>query len=221
MKVSFGAFTLNSETRQLRRGADEVHLSPKAFDLLCLLVERRPGAISKADLLEQLWPKTYITESNIAGLVAEIRRAIDDDARTPRFVRTVQRFGYAFAGEASAPEMLPPVEAAAGRASGSWLVAGERHVPLQDGENILGRDPETGGFDSITVSRRHARIVVTDGHATLEDLGSKNGTFLHGKRITSPHALADADQISLGSVPMTFRVARDGPSTRTWRRTEN
>src|SRR5688500_9228808 len=109
MMVSFGDLTLDTDTRQIRRGAVEVQISPKAFDLLTALVDARPRALSKADLHERLWPRTYVTESNLAGLVAEIRRAIGDDARTPRFVRTVQRFGYAFAGEVTPASSMPSV----------------------------------------------------------------------------------------------------------------
>jgi len=61
-------------------------------------------------------------------------------------------------------------------------------------------------FESATVSRLHARIFVSDGQATIEDLGSKNGTFLRGKRLTGPVTLTDGDDILLGRVRMTFRV---------------
>ena len=137
MTVSFGDLTLDTDTRQIRRGAVEVHISPKAFELLTALVDARPRALSKADLHERLWPDTYVTESNLAGLVAEIRRAIGDDARTPRFVRTVQRFGYAFAGEVTLGSSTPTV------AISCWLVYGDRQWTLPDGEHVLGRGTGT------------------------------------------------------------------------------
>jgi DNA-binding winged helix-turn-helix (wHTH) protein len=211
MKVSFGELTLDMETRQLRRGAAEVHVSPKAFELLIALVESRPRALSKADLQARLWPDTYVSESNLASLVAEIRRATGDDARTPRFVRTVQRFGYAFAGETS--QVALPSSAAT-----CWIISGDRQWTLKDGEHILGRGQEPGGFESDTMSRRHARILVSEGRATLEDLGSKNGTFIGDRSVTSPQTLNDGDGIRLGSVRLTFRAAKGGPSTRTERR---
>jgi DNA-binding winged helix-turn-helix (wHTH) protein len=213
MQVSFGELTLDTDTRQVRKGAADLHLSPKAFDLLAALVESRPRALSKADLQNRLWPDTFVSESNLAGLVAEVRRAIGDDARTPKFVRTVQRFGYAFAGEVRDASMpLPRASAPA-----CWLVHGERQWTLAEGEHVLGRSPEGGGFDSETVSRRHARIVVSSGQATVEDLGSKNGTFVGERPVTSPLALSDGDAIRLGDVRVTFRVAKGGPSTRTAR----
>ena len=92
--------TFDAETRQLWRGEREFHLSPKAFDLLALLVARRPAAVSKIAIRELLWPDTFVSETNLPALVAEIRAALGDDAREPRFVRTLHRIGYAFHGQA-------------------------------------------------------------------------------------------------------------------------
>ena len=209
MTVSFGGLTLDTDTRQIRRGAVEVQISPKAFELLTALVDARPRALSKADLHELLWPRTYVTDSNLAGLVAEIRRAIGDDARTPRFVRTVQRFGYAFAGDVTPAPSMPSV------ATNCWLTYGDRQWMLADGEHVLGRGREPGAIDSDTVSRRHARIVVSTGDATIEDLQSKNGTFVGDEPVTARRVLKDGDEIRLGSVRLRFRAAAAGPSTRT------
>jgi DNA-binding winged helix-turn-helix (wHTH) protein len=209
MKVSFGDLTLDTDTRLIRKGAVAVHISPKAFELLTALVDARPRALSKADLHERLWPDTYVTESNLAGLVAEIRRAIGDDARTPRFVRTVQRFGYAFAGD------LTPGASTPKTAVKCWLVYGDRHWNLADGEHVIGRGQEPDAIDSDTVSRRHARILVSAGGATIEDLRSKNGTFVGNEPVASARVLKDRDEIRLGSVRLTFRATLAGPSTRT------
>lgn len=215
MRTRFGSLTLDTDARQLLRGSEVVPLSPKAFDLLALLVEHRPRALSKGELHDRLWPGTFVTESNLAGLVAEIRRAVQDDARTPRFVRTVQRFGYAFAGAVgnAGADARPSSDP-----SGFWLSSGRGKIPLMQGENVLGRDADTGGFDSATVSRRHARIVIAGEQAHLEDLGSKNGTFLRGRRIAGREALADGDTINLGEVVLTFRTPSNDRSTRTWKR---
>jgi DNA-binding winged helix-turn-helix (wHTH) protein len=104
MRVRFSPYVLDLESRQLLRGDDVVHLSPKAFDLLSILVSARPKALSKSDLLERLWPGTFVVEKNLANLVSEIREAIGDDPGNPRFIRTVHRFGYAFRGADSRGE---------------------------------------------------------------------------------------------------------------------
>ena len=96
MQVSFGEFVLDLDSRELRRGAEPVRLSPKAFQLLEILVINRPKALSKADLQDKLWPDTFVVEKNLANLVSEIRQALGDSPSAPGFIRTVPRYGYAF-----------------------------------------------------------------------------------------------------------------------------
>ena len=212
MELHFGAFTLDTLTRQLCRGADEIHISPKAFALLLELVERRPEALTKAALQESLWPDTFVVEANLSNLVAEIRAALEDDVRQPRFIRTVHGFGYAFCGTvggdpaAEDPRVVAPCV----------LVCSGRLYPLAEGENVLGREGGAASwFDSTSVSRRHARIVVTDGKALLEDLASKNGTFLGDVRVSAPVPLEDGAELRLGSLRVTFRWTLGQPSTDT------
>lgn len=101
MTVHFDAFSLDEGTRELRRRGDVVHLSPKAFELLVLLVERRPKAVSKDELHRTLWPASFVVAANLGNLVAEVRAALGDDARRPRFIRTVYGFGFAFCAAAA------------------------------------------------------------------------------------------------------------------------
>src|SRR4029079_1234974 len=181
--------TLDPLTRQLRRGAGEIHLSAKAFALLLALIEQRPDAIAKAVLQDALWPDTFVVEANLSNLIAEIRAALDDDVRRPRFIRTVHGFGYAFCGTVRGDSVAT---AARGPATPCVLVCNGRVYPLTEGENVLGREGEAASwFDSTSVSRRHARIVVTSGKAVLEDLASKNGTFLGEVRVSAPVPLED------------------------------
>jgi DNA-binding winged helix-turn-helix (wHTH) protein len=212
VELHFGNFTLDTLTRQLRRGADEIRISPKAFALLLELVERRPNALSKAALQESLWPDTFVVEANLSNLVAEIRAALEDDVRQPRFIRTVHGFGYAFCGTIGGD----PAVAATRVASPCVLVRNGRLYPLAEGENVLGRDGGSASwFDSTSVSRTHARIVVTDGRAVLEDLASKNGTYLGPLRVSAPVPLEDGAEIRLGSLLVTFRWTLAQPSTDT------
>lgn len=204
MRVEFDGWLFDRDRRQLLRGDEPVHLSPKAFDLLGLLLARRPAAVSKAELKDRLWPSTFVEDANLPSLVTEIRDALQDDPRKPRYVRTVQRFGYAFCGALSA------VTAAA--ATGSFcLIWGSREIRLTEGETLLGRARDLRGFiDSSSVSRRHARVVVSDGRASIEDLESKNGTFVGEQRISVPTPLLDGDQVRLGTVRLVFRAGGEG-----------
>lgn len=212
MNYVFSEYTLDVDRRLLLRGKEEVHISPKAFRLLQVLVESRPKAVSKNELHEVLWPATFVSESNLATLALELRTALEDDAKQPRFLRTVYGYGYAFCGEAreeSATRSPKPGVTARLSLEG-------RDLPLFSGENVIGRDPDVAiPVDNTTVSRHHARLVVAEDGATLEDLDSKNGTFINGQRISQPEAVTDGDQVAVGEVRMTFRLRPAEESTRT------
>ena len=213
MQVRFGPFALDTESRQLRQDDAERHLSPKAFELLRLLVDNRPRALSKAELHERLWPSVFVSEATLSSLVAEVRAALNEKAGDEGFVRTVHRFGYAFKGEAT--ELGASGQTTVERAR-YWIIWESGQVALSEGDHLLGRDGDVAVWlESPTVSRHHARIRITGPIATLEDLGSKNGTFLRGERLAAPATLADGDAITLGSVPLRFRLVEPGVSTDT------
>jgi DNA-binding winged helix-turn-helix (wHTH) protein len=205
MSLRFSDFVLDPGTHQLRRGEEERHLGPKAFELLELLLRHRPNVVTKEAIHDRLWPGTFVSGSTLATVVGEIRAALDDDAGRPRFLRTVHGVGYAFCGEAREEEPGEPA-AAAGRLSYRLLFE-DREIALRPGENLLGRvDEGVVWIESPSVSRRHARIRVEGGQAILEDLGSKNGTFWRGQRISAPVTLSDGDEIRLGKVSLTLRI---------------
>jgi DNA-binding winged helix-turn-helix (wHTH) protein len=213
MTYRFGDCSLDTQTRRLLRAEEEVRLSPKAFELLLRLIENQTRAVSKTELHEHLWPSTHVQETNLAGVIAELRRALGDSAETPRYIRTMNRFGYCFIGEAQRGE-----EAEADRPAPVryWLVWEMRQIALNEGDNVLGRAPDAGiWIDAPGVSRHHARIRLQSSTAAVEDLGSKNGTYVRGERVTAPTRLADGDQIRLGSVVITFRIPPPPGSTET------
>ena len=90
MRLAFGDFVFDSDTRELLCGGNRVTLSPKAFQLLEVLIENRPRALSKSVLLNRLWENTFVVEANLSNLVGEIRHALGEDSRAPQFVRTVR-----------------------------------------------------------------------------------------------------------------------------------
>jgi DNA-binding winged helix-turn-helix (wHTH) protein len=209
MPLRFADFEFDSDTREVFRDGKPVHVSPKAFALLAALIERRPKALSKDDLHRLLWPDTFVSEGNLPNLVAELRESLNDDAHEPRIIRTVPRFGYAFAAE-------PAGESPRRGGLQCRLIWGDREIALRPGENVIGRDEAaTLWIDDSLVSRRHARILVDPTEAMLEDLGSKNGTLLNGRRIDSPAKLADEDLITIGPASIVFRILRQTASTAT------
>ncbi|HSD27889.1 MAG TPA: FHA domain-containing protein, partial [Vicinamibacteria bacterium] len=217
VSVRFGRFVFDEGRRELRAGARPVPLSPKAVDLLALLVRERPRAISKAELHDRLWPATFVGETSLPRVVGEIRRALGDRPGEGRLVRTVQRFGYAFVADA----VDEGARAGSGRGevsrTGCALLWGDRLVPLAIGENVVGRDPEAAlTIPSSLVSRRHACIVVAGERATLRDLGSKNGTLLRGRRVEGEVKLDDGDEVRIGPALLVF-CAPEAGSTRSRR----
>jgi DNA-binding winged helix-turn-helix (wHTH) protein len=213
MRLRFGDCLLDSGTREVFRGGEAISLSPKAFQLLELLVHHRPNALSKQDLHQGLWPDTFVVDGNLANLVSELRTALGDDRRQPRIIRTVQRFGYAFQAEA---EGLPTPRVREAGGVAYRLVWGDREIGLVEGENLIGRDQEAVVWlDDVSVSRHHARIVIDGSGASLEDLGSKNGTYVRGKKIRARVPLRDGDAVRLGSVALVFRRFEAGASTET------
>ena len=201
MVLEFETFRLDGERRQVFRGGAEVHLSPKALQLLQVLIETRPKAMSKAEIHEQLWPDTFVAESNLASIINEVRRALDDDARTPKYIRTVHGFGYAFCAEPLTPDRAQAQGAPAAR-----LVWEKGEVPLFPGRNVVGREADAAvRVDDRTISRHHAAIVIGGKSATVEDLDSKNGTFVNGERISAAVEVRDGAVLEFGSVRMVFR----------------
>jgi DNA-binding winged helix-turn-helix (wHTH) protein len=216
MRLRFGAFTFDSERRLLLNAGTPVHLGPKAFDLLHLLLERRPKVVSKTLLMERLWPRTFVADNSLATLVNDLRTAVGDEARDPRILRTAHGVGYAFIATA-VDEPDERETSRVDRGLSRWLLIWDQtSLPLMAGENIVGR-PAQGviGLDAPTVSRHHARIVITGDQATIEDLGSKNGTWNGAKKVEGIHAIKHGDELRFGLVLVRLvRVASDA-STKT------
>ncbi len=205
MRARFAQFTIDSETRQLLRAGAEIHLSPKAFDLLCALIQSRPKVIEKADLHARIWPNTFVVDGNLNVLMGEIRRAIGESPQHAEFIRTVHGIGYAFCGTAVDVHNAP----AAVETLVCWVAWGNKTCSLSEGDNVVGRDPRCSVWvDAPGVSRRHASIRIDSANrrVALEDLGSTNGTFLRRSRVREEVALADGDEIKVGTVDLTVRL---------------
>lgn len=210
MRVRFGEFVFDEGARELTRAGRRLDVSPKALQLLGALLSSRPRALARAELNDQLWPATAMGYTSLAAVATELRKALADDAREPLLLRTVHRFGYAFCGDAR-EEPDSAVTPAACR-----LVWEGGEVGLADGENVIGRDEGCAlRIDTGRVSRRHARILVLGRAARLEDLGSKNGTFLQGRRLVGAADLVEGDEISVGGARLIFRFAYGPGSTLT------
>jgi DNA-binding winged helix-turn-helix (wHTH) protein len=226
--IRFGEFALDPARRELRRQDRTIHVSPQGLQFLELLLDHHSRVVSKEEIRTALWPDTFVAEGSLARVANELRAALSDDARDPRLIRTIHGVGYAFAGDISE-------RGGVGRAGDSSrlsdisgmiendpqprrfscrLVWDSRRIPLREGENVVGRAADAVvAIESPRVSRRHARITVSGVEAMLEDLGSKNGTFLDGQRIEAPTELRDGDEIEVGPVRLLFRRGLAGLDT--------
>jgi DNA-binding winged helix-turn-helix (wHTH) protein len=203
MKVAFGEYTADLAARELCRGGARVHLSPKAFRLLELLISSRPKALSKAELQEAIWPDVFVQESNLADLISELRTALEQTGQRSGFIRTLHGFGYAF----SAAVVETGSEPRRGGAP-SWRLAwAGGSTTLGEGEFVIGRDPAAAVYvEEPTVSWTHARLRVAgsgaESRATLEDLESRNGTCLNGHRVDGSEEAHHGDEIRVGSLAL-------------------
>lgn len=195
----FGEFTLDCGSHLLLRNNEEQHLSPKAQQLLRMLILKRPRAVSREEIYDALWPSTFVSETNMASIVSELRRTLGDDARSAQYIRTVHGFGYAFAGD-----VVAVVTAVAEALPVAFLrCEGQRHL-LYEGENLVGRSPDCRVvLNEPTVSRSHAAIIISGDTIVIEDRGSRNGTHVNGKKVSRARVRRD-DTVAFGIIEATI-----------------
>lgn len=201
MRFDLGDLVLDLGTRQLLRKSKEVRLSPKAFDFLALLVRERPRVVTKSELHQQIWSGVFVSDASIAMVASEVRAVLGESARAPKRIRTSHGHGYAFQGEVRSSDLDAP---------SYWLIVGERVLPLHEGDNIVGREPDVDvRIDGPSVSRRHARLRISGAEVTVEDLGSTNGTFVGNRRISDVVALKNGDEVRFGSIGAVCQRSAD------------
>lgn len=206
--VRFGPFEVDLETGELRESGTKVVLQEQPFRVLAMLLERPGELVTREQLRGRLWPDAVFVDFDhgLNKAVAKIRRALGDLAQSPHFVETLERRGYRFVApiERLAADAAPTTT----RPSGARLVWDDRVVPLAPGEYLLGRDPGCAVWiNSEFASRRHARLTVEADTVVLEDLGSRNGTFVNGERLTTRRQLAHRDEIRVGPARLVLHIA--------------
>ena len=212
MRVVFGDCVFDRASRELTCRGAVVHGGPKLLALLELLLDAKPRALTKNEIHTSLWGTTFVSDATLTSLVAELRAAIGDAARSPRFIRTIHGYGYSFFGEVSAAPTHPDSVLT----TTCRLIVGDREIVLPVGEHVLGRSGEASILiDEAGVSRHHARITIDAHTATLRDLGSKNGTTVNGSAVEGPVRLTDGAIILLGATALTFRIVDAIGSTET------
>jgi len=217
----FGVFELNPRTGELHKRGARVRLQDQPFQVLAMLLERAGDLVTREEIRERLWSDSVFVafDQALNNAVAKVRAALGDSAENPRFVETLDRRGYRFLAsvEWAAAEAPPPSSppTASKPATIVRLTTDDRTITLQDGTHVIGRDPDAAVWiDSAVVSRRHARLAVRDGRVTVEDLGSRNGTFVNGARLTGASPLVHGDEIRLGTLRLVVHVSTGHTDTR-------
>jgi DNA-binding winged helix-turn-helix (wHTH) protein len=214
MRFLFGECVFDRERRELTCHGSAVHAGPKLLRLLELLLDARPRALTKDEIHSSLWSGTFVSDSTLTSLVAELRSAIGDVAQTPLLIRTIHGYGYAFCGNVAAEARPSSGEDDLQRSC--RIILGDREIALSQGEHILGRSTDAAVFvDDVGISRHHARIIIGRQGAVLDDLGSKNGTVVNGRTIDGPTPLTDGAVIILGATALKFRIFESAGSTET------
>ncbi len=214
MLYGFGEFLYDPLNRTLSRGEEEIAMTPKTRDLLALFLENPKRLLTRQAISDRLWPDVAVTDDALRFQVAELRKALGNEGEGS--LRTIPREGYRWEAEIRREEKAGARAGPNNTERCYRLFLESREVGLEEGENLIGRDSDTTVWiDHTSVSRHHARICVTGERVTIEDLESKNGTYLRGERIEHPLSLSDGDTIRIGRVSMTFRVLSRVVSTET------
>lgn len=179
-----------------------------------MLAAAAGDVVSQQRLIEEVWSASFVSVNVVSQVIGELRRALCDDARRPTYIQNVPRRGYRLVASVS----FLDADRQSNRGDGTRFVLTSplaTHA-LQAGENVIGRSATADiRIDAPQASRRHARIVVGPRGATIEDLGSKNGTLVNGRRIAGPQLLVEGDEVQLGSPAARFRFRRAEEPTRT------
>jgi DNA-binding winged helix-turn-helix (wHTH) protein len=203
-----GDWLVEPRLAQISRGEMKIRLRPRALDVLTCLAGAPGDVVSKREIMDAVWRTSFVTDNVVSQVITELRTALGDDARSPRYIENIPRRGY---------RLLAPVRPREAAVSVTHdepeyvLVSADRTHPLRRGETLIGRGFAAGiRVDRPEVSRTHALIIVEGGTATIEDLGSKNGTMVNGRRITRRTGLSAGDEVHLGSPAVILRF---GPSS--------
>jgi len=200
-----GPWTVDPAGLTLSHGDATVHLRPKVMELLTTFAAHQGEVLAKRKLLDLVWPDVTVGDSSLTVAVRELREALGDSADAPSYIETIARRGYRLIAPIAV--LAPESRSRSTSPSRYWLIGHENRFALVEGRNVIGRAPDADvRIPSTKVSRHHAQITVDGTAAAVEDLNSKNGTFLGGIRIDQPTPLAHGDELRLGKMAATLQV---------------
>ena len=209
-----GEWLVEPTLDRISRDGQHVRLRPRAMDVLICLALESGKLASKQNIIDAVWRTEFVSEHALTQVIAELRAALGDDARNPLFIENIPRRGYRLV--ATVTPVAASVPSARDASLPFKLQDENGDHPLIQGPNVIGRTGDADiSIDRTEVSRCHARILVQGTTATIEDLGSKNGTFLNGERLDGPALLANGDEIWIGRSVARLRFLIEGEPTQT------
>lgn len=223
------------ELNRVSKGETSVHLEPKAMEVLVCLAEHAGVVVPRQVLVDRVWSTEFITDSTLTHTIADLRRALADDARTPRFIETIPKRGYRLVAEVVADESADaaaarpllrsrPLAVIVGKSvrldnrevvdlGDHFLFLGDHEIPLLGRTLVFGRDQEADIQILVPeASRNHARLEIESDAVTIEDLGSKNGTLINDRRIDGRCRLSSGDTIGIGPTTLVYRTLANDPT---------
>ncbi len=179
--MKFPPFRLDTVNQCLWRGEERVTLTPKAFSMLGYLVERSDRLVTQRELLEALWPNTFVQPEVLKSHVLAIRKALGDDSKEPRFIQTHPKLGYRFiaavsagTSESRASSRVVGREGALRELQSSLerVMAGERQIVFIGGEAGIGKTTVVDAFQNFASNQlprvRAARGQCVEGYGSQE-----------------------------------------------------
>ncbi len=213
-RLSFGPFVLDAEGGQLLEGARPIPLAPKPFETLQYLALHPGRVISKSELMEQLWPGTFVTDDVLVQCVVDIRRALGDDARSPRYIRTVPRRGYRFDSSVqTVGHGVPPSASPAAEGPSTSLAARQpRRLAIRLALGVLGAAALALGAQQVW-----SRLGSAPAAAPNPSPAEPGSLLVLPLRVEEPkeesawlrQGLAEMLRASLGQLPGVRVVARE------------
>jgi len=209
-----GNWRVDPTLDRISRDGREVRLRPRAMDVLTVLALAAGKLVSKRELIDAVWRTEFVSDHALTQVIAELRAALGDDAGSPTFIENVPRRGYRLV--ASVTPAAESVVSNHGVSMPFKLETDEGTCSLSQGQNVIGRTDEADiCIDKTEVSRCHAMITVQGTTAVIEDLGSKNGTYVNGRQLDGAATLNNGDEIWIGRSVARMRFLIEGEPTKT------
>lgn len=209
-----GTWMVEPTLDRISQDGREVRLRPRAMDVLVVLALSSGKLVTKIDLIDEVWRTEYVGDHALTQVIAELRAALGDDARNPTFIENIPRRGYRLV----AP-VMPVADSSVTSREATMpfkLELDDGARPLLQGSTVIGRTEDADiRIDKTEVSRCHAMITVQGITAIIEDLGSKNGTFVNGHQVAGPTPLTNGDEIWIGRSVARMRFLIEGEPTKT------